>query len=183
MAQTRSVVTQGIVLKRTNIGEADRVVTLLTPDMGKIVCIAKGARKMNSSKRGILEPGNRIKVMLIPTSSMMILTQATLQADLSSTWSNLNQLRRLSQILEIVDRLLMEAESDPEIFLLVAELLEAVQAQTASDTLVREQLDILIQSLGFPSLSETKHQSINEYVVELAEHRLHSFEYLKVQTS
>ncbi len=181
MAKTRSVITQGIVLKRTNIGEADRVVTLLTPDQGKIVCIAKGARKLTSSKRGILEPGNRVKVMLIPTSSMALLTQATLVADASTAWKNLNQLRRLSQILEIVDRLLVDAETDPPTYILIAELLEAVQAETASDTLVREQLDLLIQNLGFPSILETKHQSINDYVVELVEHRLHSFEYLKVR--
>jgi len=40
--------TTGIVLSRTNYGEADRIITLLTPDYGKLRCIAKGARRPKS---------------------------------------------------------------------------------------------------------------------------------------
>ncbi|HCC84962.1 MAG TPA: DNA repair protein RecO [Candidatus Pacebacteria bacterium] len=180
MARTHSILTQGLVLKRINTGEADRVVTLLTPDLGKIVCLAKGARKLISSQRGNLEPGNRVKVFLIPTKSMMLLTQSKLLTDLGMSWQNLSQLRRITQILEIVDRLIIEAEADPQLYLQVGELLTAIQTQTASDTQVRNQLDMIIQNLGHPSLENTKHHTINDYVTELVEHKLHSFEYLKV---
>ena len=53
---TKSITTEAIVLKRRNSGEVDRLVTLITQDKGKLQCIAKGVRKMTSSKRAFLEP-------------------------------------------------------------------------------------------------------------------------------
>jgi len=47
--------TEAIILRRTNYGEADRVVSLLTPDRGKISGIAKGVRKPKSKLAGGLE--------------------------------------------------------------------------------------------------------------------------------
>ncbi len=181
MARLRSQVTEGLVLKRVSTGEADRVVTLLTPDLGKVVCIAKGARKLTSSKRGILEPGHRVRILLIPTASMALLTQATLLNDLADCWKDLNQLRRVSQILEILDRLIVEGQPDHEMYLAATQLLQKIINQTASDTFVRDQLDEIIQALGFPSILTTHHPTIGEYVAELVERELHSFSYLKVQ--
>ena len=47
--------TQGIVLNRTNYGEADRIITFLTPDRGKVKAIAKGVRKSKSKLAGGIE--------------------------------------------------------------------------------------------------------------------------------
>lgn len=46
---------QAIILRRTNYGEADRVLSLLTPGRGKISAIAKGVRKPKSKLAGGLE--------------------------------------------------------------------------------------------------------------------------------
>lgn len=51
----RQVVTTGIVLGRINFGETDRIVTVLTPDNGKIRAIAKGVRKSTSKLAGGIE--------------------------------------------------------------------------------------------------------------------------------
>ena len=46
---TRKLVkTKGIVLSEVNFSESDKMLTVLTPDLGKISCVAKGARKMQS---------------------------------------------------------------------------------------------------------------------------------------
>jgi len=46
---TRKIVkTKGIVLAETNFSEADKMLTVLTPDLGKISCVAKGARRLNN---------------------------------------------------------------------------------------------------------------------------------------
>lgn len=46
---TRKLVkTKGIVLSEVNFSESDKMLTILTPDLGKISCVAKGARKMQS---------------------------------------------------------------------------------------------------------------------------------------
>ena len=54
MSTERLYRTRGIVMRRRNQGEADRVLTLCTP-LGKIEVIAKGARKMRSRKAGHVE--------------------------------------------------------------------------------------------------------------------------------
>ncbi len=43
------VKTKAIVLKESNMGDYDKMLTMLTPDLGKISCAAKGARRPNSS--------------------------------------------------------------------------------------------------------------------------------------
>lgn len=49
------LVTRGIVLRRINYGEADRILTLLTPDQGKLRLMARGVRKIKSKLAGGIE--------------------------------------------------------------------------------------------------------------------------------
>lgn len=180
MAKQLGSTVQALVLKRSNVGEADRVVTLYSPEQGKIVCIAKGVRKMTSSKRSLLEPGNQIRAFVIPTNSMAIITQATLVSDLGEVWQDLNQLRRVSQILEIIDKLAVEADPEAELYAITIRLLNGIASRTTSDQTIRQQLDQIIQLLGYPSLQTTDHVSMSAYIEEITERSLHSFEYLKV---
>jgi DNA repair protein RecO (recombination protein O) len=47
--------TQGIILSRTDFGEADRILTLLTPDYGKLRLMARGVRRIKSKLAGGIE--------------------------------------------------------------------------------------------------------------------------------
>lgn len=51
----KQLVTKGIILARTNYGEADRIITVLTPDHGKLRLMAKGVRKPKSKLAGGIE--------------------------------------------------------------------------------------------------------------------------------
>jgi DNA repair protein RecO (recombination protein O) len=51
----KQLVTKAIVLSRTNFGEADRIISLLTPEQGKIRLLAKGVRKIKSKMAGGIE--------------------------------------------------------------------------------------------------------------------------------
>jgi DNA repair protein RecO len=55
MALSNQVVSRGIVLSRTDFGEADRILTFLTPDQGKVRAMAKGVRKSKSKLAGGIE--------------------------------------------------------------------------------------------------------------------------------
>ena len=55
MRQQRSYSTEAIILKHTDLGEADRILTLFTPHKGKMRMIAKGVRRPTSKKTGHLE--------------------------------------------------------------------------------------------------------------------------------
>ena len=51
----KQLVTTGIVLSRTDFGEADRILTLLTPEHGKLRLVAKGVRHVKSKLAGGIE--------------------------------------------------------------------------------------------------------------------------------
>ena len=51
--------THALVLRRRDINDADRVLTVLTPRDGKLELIAKGVRKTNSRKAGANNDENR----------------------------------------------------------------------------------------------------------------------------
>src|SRR3954447_11654335 len=64
MPSRRPYVTDAIVLSRFELGEADRVLTVLTPDYGKLRIIAKGVRRQTSRIGGSLEPFAELRIAL-----------------------------------------------------------------------------------------------------------------------
>jgi DNA repair protein RecO len=62
---------QAIVLRRTNYGEADRIVTYLTNEKGKITAIAKGVRKQKSKLVAAVQPFCTIDVVLLKGKSAL----------------------------------------------------------------------------------------------------------------
>ena len=64
MARTRTIRTETIVLRHQVFGEADRLLTLLTPNHGKVRAIAKGVRRPSSRKTGHLDLYMRSDVLL-----------------------------------------------------------------------------------------------------------------------
>lgn len=62
----RSYITKGIVLTRTDFGEADRILTFLTNDHGKIKAIAKGVRRAKAKLAGSIELFSVSDLTLIP---------------------------------------------------------------------------------------------------------------------
>jgi DNA repair protein RecO (recombination protein O) len=75
-SRERTFRTEAIVLRRKDFGEADRILTLFTPESGKIRAIAKGIRKPRSRKAGHLELYTRSSLLLARGRDMDIITQA-----------------------------------------------------------------------------------------------------------
>ena len=55
MSKPRTYQTEAIIIKKTKLGEADRILTLYTPHLGKIQAVAKGVRRPRSKLAGHLE--------------------------------------------------------------------------------------------------------------------------------
>jgi DNA repair protein RecO (recombination protein O) len=75
-SRERTFRTEAIVLRRKDFGEADRILTLFTPEVGKIRVLAKGIRKARSRKAGHLDLYMRSHIMLAKGRDMDIITQA-----------------------------------------------------------------------------------------------------------
>lgn len=71
----KSYRTDAIVLSTRRYHEADSLLTLLTPDRGKVSAIAKGARKPTSKKAGKLQPFSHIEVQLYDGKTLQTVVQ------------------------------------------------------------------------------------------------------------
>jgi DNA repair protein RecO (recombination protein O) len=76
MPAPRTYRTKAIVLSRFELGEADRVLTLLTPHDGKIKAIAKGVRRPGSRIGGSVEPFAELELLLARGRTFDVVTQA-----------------------------------------------------------------------------------------------------------
>lgn len=75
MAGSRLYTTNAIVLNRFPFGEADRILTILTPGLGKIKAIAKGVRRPTSRLGGSLEPLAELRLQLARGRTFDVVTQ------------------------------------------------------------------------------------------------------------
>ncbi|MDA1079313.1 MAG: DNA repair protein RecO [bacterium] len=170
----------GIVLKRYNVGEHDRAITILTKEEGKSVYIAKGVRKLRSSSGGNLEPGSLVTAHCIPTKSLPLITQTKLHLQALEHTNTLSQVRRIQQMLEIFDFLFVPEELDSALFSQVTDLYSAViQKQTAISDL-RSKIIELVRMLGY-EISSDGNASLSKQLSEIFERPLRSFEYLLVK--
>ena len=66
----------GVVLRTQKLGEADRIITLLTRRGGRVRAVAKGVRRTKSRFGARLEPFTHVDVMIHPGRSLDVITQA-----------------------------------------------------------------------------------------------------------
>ena len=67
---------EGVVLRTAKLGEADRILTLLTRDHGKVRAVAKGVRRTKSRFGGRLEPFMRVALLIAEGRSLDVVSQA-----------------------------------------------------------------------------------------------------------
>ncbi len=76
MTAPRVYQTEAIIIKRTKLGEADRILTLYTPQLGKLKAVAKGTRRPQSKLGGHVELLTHSRLMLARGRNLDIITQA-----------------------------------------------------------------------------------------------------------
>lgn len=117
--------TQAIVLRRTNYGESDRILNLLTPE-GKIAVLARGVRKAKSRLAGGIELFSLADVVVHQgRSSLGTLTSAKMLKFYGGILSDVARLELAGSILKQLDRV-TEQVSAPEYFSLLQQSLQAL---------------------------------------------------------
>lgn len=104
----RGTVTTGIVLARTNFQEADRIITVLTPDYGKIRLMAKGVRRVKSKLAGGIELFSVSDVTFLPgrkeigtlISSRLVTHYGDIVQDINRTMLGYELLKRINRVTE-----------------------------------------------------------------------------------
>ena len=108
--------TSAIVLSRFDLGEADRVLTLLTPHDGKLKAIAKGIRRPQSRLGGSLEPFAELHLVLAHGRTFDVVTQATVRHAWLSLRDRLESTATAWYLSELVERSTEERAPAPRLY-------------------------------------------------------------------
>lgn len=122
-ARERVRSTRALIVRRRDVNDADRILTVLTPGEGKLELIAKGVRKTSSRKAGHLEPFVHAALTLAQGSTWDIITEAQTVESFRHLRSNLEAIAAASYISELVDAFTGEGEDAHAIWDLALEAL------------------------------------------------------------
>lgn len=123
MPRERTFRSEAVVLKRSDFGEADRLLTLYSREQGKIKAIAKGARKPQSRKTGHVELFMRSNFLFAKGKDLAIITQAEMVESYSALRDDLIRTTYASYALELLDQFTVEADPHLGIYELLAKAL------------------------------------------------------------
>jgi DNA repair protein RecO (recombination protein O) len=121
---------QGIVLRTMRLGEADRIVTLMSAGRGKIRAVAKGVRKTKSRFGGRLEPMTHVAALLYEGRELDLITQAETLDHFRTVREDLDSLARATAMLEAVDQVAQEREANPRLYQMLLGALHALGASS-----------------------------------------------------
>jgi DNA repair protein RecO (recombination protein O) len=165
----KSFTFEGIVIKRQNFGEADRLVTLFSPEIGKFVLKAKGIRKITSRRAGSLELFNQVKGHAVAGRGQIdVLTEVSVINSFSSWKQYLGRVNIAYQLCEVVDKLLPENQPHPRIYFLLLHSLSHINQLKSDwqDELNTWLIEILVE-LGYWPENKKFSGDINKFIESL----------------
>ena len=145
----RSIRTDGIVLRRRDFGESDRILVLFTRKLGRVSVIAKGARKPSSKISGHLELFMRSSFLISRGRNLHILSQAEVVEDYEPLRKNLSGIGIGSYVIELVDAVTFEEGSNLKLYNLLISTLDSLSAGQDPDITIRYYEIHLLDLVGF----------------------------------
>src|SRR5919107_2228612 len=133
----RRYVTEAIVLSRFDYGEADRILTLITPAGGKIKAIAKGIRRPTSRIGGSLEPFAELTVLLARGRTFDVVTQVSVGHAWLNLRDSLEGAATAWYLAELADRSLEERHAAEPVYSLLKRGYELLDAGMAPGRVAR----------------------------------------------
>ena len=116
----------GVVLRTYKLGEADRIVVLLTAENGKVRAVAKGVRKTTSRFGARLEPMSHVRLLLYRGRELDIVSQAESVEPLAPLLGDLDRASQAMAVLEAADQLALEREPNPELYRMLVGVLRTI---------------------------------------------------------
>ena len=141
---------EAVVLRKVDYGEADRILTLLTRERGKVAAIAKSVRRSKSRMAGQLDVFAHGTVLLAEGKSMDVVTQFQRITENSALGSDLKRAAVASVVAEVADKIMEERHPAPEMFALVVEALRHLSDREVAPLLeLADFLARVLSELGY----------------------------------
>lgn len=119
--------TEAIVLSRFDLGETDRVFTLLTRDRGKIRAVAKGARRPTSKLAPALEYFTRCRLILSRGRDLDVITSVDVIERPDALGVRIDAFSHACHLAEVTNRLVPDEQDVPDIYRLLAAALTELE--------------------------------------------------------
>uniref|UniRef100_A0A7C3SKL0 DNA repair protein RecO n=1 Tax=Desulfobacca acetoxidans TaxID=60893 RepID=A0A7C3SKL0_9BACT len=133
-----SIATPAIVLTVKDLGEADRLVTFLTPDRGRLTGLAKHAKKSRQRFANVLEPLNRVDFYLSarPAGDLEFLQKGALIRSFSALRRDLRRLGAAAVLAELAGELASPPEAAAPVFAALEDALGHLETGVPADSIL-----------------------------------------------
>ena len=155
---SRYASTLAIVINKKKIREADLLITLLTPDQGKILALAKGVQNIKSNRLGSLQLGNTVKVQLYTKNENTWISEAQTVSQFLLKEKVLTQVNLLFYFLEILNHFIAENQHIEGVFLISQKIIQSINENKFQNYIQNEMNFIRILGFGLPQEIEKYYQ-------------------------
>ncbi len=131
MRQPHLLSTEACILKRMDYGEADRILTIFTPNQGKLRAIAKGARRTTSRLAGHVEPFTRSQLQLASGRELAIVTQGEVRESFPHLRGTLWHATTAYYLAELLDKFTEDHSEHRDLYTLLIETLRRLDEDAA----------------------------------------------------
>lgn len=163
----------GFVVRRINLGEADRFVIIFTKNNGKVEVLAKGVRKITSRRSSHIELLNLIRFNSVKTSKNFILTEVDLIDSFDGKRDTLKECQIFFLVCELIDSLCPLGQVNYELFALIEDF---IKKSDFSDEKLLEFETKILMALGYWNMDKkfkTEKEASN-YIESIIEKKIKS---------
>ena len=120
--------TRGIILRSLKWGDADRIVTVYSPNLGKVRGVARGARRMKTRFGGVLEPFGLVDLTLFQKTSDALghISQIDLVTSYSAIREDLTVMTAAARMVKMVDAITVDRDPNPGMYAALVHGLESL---------------------------------------------------------
>lgn len=130
--------TEGIILRRFNANEWDRLMVVYTKEFGKVLVRAKSLRKKEAKMKSQLELFNYVHLILAKGKNMDTISGVVLLNGFPSIRKNLESLAAAFYIGELLDKLIVGPEKDERIWQLVLKAFNFLEENHRSADVIKK---------------------------------------------
>lgn len=147
--------TEGVVLKKRDFQEADKIITLYTKEYGKINCIAKGVKRITSRISARVEIFTHSYFLIAPGKNLYLIIDAEIINSNRCLKERLDLFLISSSIVEVLEKTQPEGEANKKIFSLLISAFNSLSKSNFPVSVLRIFQANLIKISGYtPQLSK-----------------------------
>lgn len=146
---SRVYTTDAVVLRRGRFGEHGVLLSLFTPEQGKVKAVAKGVHRPASKLAGHLEPLLHVRLLVARGRNLDVVTQAQVLHPFPTLRDDLYRTAAAWYAVELVERLSEEREENRQLYELLLALLARLDGDAPPDVLLRFFEMRLLSYLGY----------------------------------